>query len=209
MRSIREDIDRTLELAIDELEGSETATEVNHGELAGDLRQTREDFNRLRTWIELAEQIANLGAWEHDLKNDKLYWSDETYRILGYEPGEVEPSYKHFMRRVHPEDKERIAQAFFKSLEEQESYHVIYRLQLPEEELKIVEAQAAHFYDDAGEPVITIGINQEVTDKELEKHQIEKSLAENRTLLGGDPSPGEKQPGGRGGHASASVAPGR
>ena len=38
---------------------------------------------------------------------DSNYWSDEYYRILGYEPGEIEPTFENFFNHIHPEDQEK------------------------------------------------------------------------------------------------------
>src|SRR5690606_4657690 len=39
-----------------------------------------------------AQAIAHIGNWEKDFNLGTLTWSDEAYRILGFAPGEVEPS---------------------------------------------------------------------------------------------------------------------
>lgn len=51
-----------------------------------------------------AERLARFGSWQADLVNGRSAWSDEKYRILGYDPGEVPPSFENFMAKVHPDD---------------------------------------------------------------------------------------------------------
>ena len=34
--------------------------------------------------------MAHLGNWEWDIATDKVYWSDEAYRIFGLKPQEFE-----------------------------------------------------------------------------------------------------------------------
>lgn len=53
--------------------------------------------------LRLAQRIARMGSWELDLISRELYWSDETYRIFGYEVG-IPVTYEHFKARVHPDD---------------------------------------------------------------------------------------------------------
>lgn len=57
-----------------------------------------------KTLMKDAERLAHFGSWKEDKINNNLYWSDEKYRILGYEPGEVTPSWDNFFLKVHPED---------------------------------------------------------------------------------------------------------
>ena len=61
-----------------------------------------------------AQRVAHLGSWQRDLLDlgdwaeNPLRWSDEMYRLLGYNVGEVEPTRANFDRVIHPEDLERI-----------------------------------------------------------------------------------------------------
>ncbi|MCW3121207.1 MAG: domain S-box protein, partial [Flavipsychrobacter sp.] len=63
-----------------------------------------------------AAALAHFGSWEADMVHFVQRWSDEQYRILGYEPGEIEASITNFLLCVHPEDldivKEIIDESF-------------------------------------------------------------------------------------------------
>ncbi len=131
-----------------------------------------------------AESLADIGTWIVDHQDDKLFWSDQTYRILGYNLEEDDPSLEACFNRIHPEDQPRVRQEFNKSLENKHSLEVTYRLHLPNGQIKYVEAQASHFYNDKGEPLSTVGTSQDITDRERDKQRLENSLEENRTLLG-------------------------
>lgn len=56
-----------------------------------------------------AQRIAHLGSWEHDQAAAIMRWSDETYRLLGYVPGEITPTAAAFLAAVHPDDRARVA----------------------------------------------------------------------------------------------------
>ena len=62
------------------------------------------------------QQIALLGNWELDLANNKLSWSDEIYRIFDLKPQEFEATYESFLNNIHPDDKERVNEAYTNSL---------------------------------------------------------------------------------------------
>ena len=47
-----------------------------------------------------------MGMFDWDLRTGTFVWSDECYRMLGYEVGEIEPSQSAWMARIHPEDRE-------------------------------------------------------------------------------------------------------
>lgn len=51
-----------------------------------------------------AARLANFGSWEMDMLNHSQRWSDQQFKILGYYPGEVEPSIDAFLSCVHADD---------------------------------------------------------------------------------------------------------
>ena len=55
-----------------------------------------------------AQATAQLGSWDLDCRSGHLRWSEETYRLLGYEPDSVTPSQSTFYAVVHPDDEARI-----------------------------------------------------------------------------------------------------
>ena len=184
MRTLRSDIEEKLKHAIGALESDKPLSKQEKHKIADQLKESEQEFKKFRTWIELSQQLANLGVWEHDHQNDEVFWSDETFRLYDYQPQEVEPSYAAFLKKVHPEDTDRVDQAFKKSLENQQPYDIVYRVNSSENGSKFVEAHGIHFYDNDGNPLLSVGSNQNVTRRELEKREIQQSLEENRTLLG-------------------------
>ena len=49
------------------------------------------------------------GAFRYDVTTDRWWWSDEIYRMHGFEPGEVVPTTAMILAHKHPDDRERYA----------------------------------------------------------------------------------------------------
>ena len=58
--------------------------------------------------LSFALDATNDGVWDRDLRSNELYLSDQYYRILGYEPGEITITNKVFEDSIHPKDKEQV-----------------------------------------------------------------------------------------------------
>ncbi|HKU40486.1 MAG TPA: hypothetical protein VJR89_20135, partial [Polyangiales bacterium] len=54
-----------------------------------------------------AERVGQLGTFCWDLASGRVTWSEQLYRILGCEPGSVEPSLEAYFARIHEEDRAR------------------------------------------------------------------------------------------------------
>lgn len=183
MESLQATIQQNLNQLIQQLETDGDLSVGQKQELLDQLTETRDYFQKLRNWIESAQKISDIGSWEHYHQKDEIIWSEENYRIFGFEPFSVTPTYDLFIDRVHPKDRERMEKAYEKSLQNKESYDEVYRVQIDGDITKYVEVHAKHFYNEAGNPELTIGTNQEVTERELEKKQLLESLDSKHTLL--------------------------
>lgn len=77
-------------------------------DLGRERRETRSALDRLRlseSRLAEAQRIGRMGSWFVDLRSGRTEWSDQTFRLLGYRPGEVEPDWHHFVSLVHPDDR--------------------------------------------------------------------------------------------------------
>jgi diguanylate cyclase (GGDEF)-like protein/PAS domain S-box-containing protein len=72
------------------------------------IKETEEALRKSERNLKLAQAMAHLGHWELNVGSGETHWSDETYRILGYEPEKLVPSHAAFLQAIHPEDRERV-----------------------------------------------------------------------------------------------------
>jgi PAS domain S-box-containing protein len=74
-------------------------------------------FRTSASLLEQAQQVAHVGhvvvTFNDDAeRSEQLSWSDETCRLLGYEPGSVAPSREAFLAVLHPDDRARMNQTY-------------------------------------------------------------------------------------------------
>jgi diguanylate cyclase (GGDEF)-like protein/PAS domain S-box-containing protein len=72
--------------------------------------ETEEALRKSERSLKMAQAMAHLGHWELDVGSGDIHWSDETYRILGYEPDKHRPSFSAFLQAIHPDDRARVEQ---------------------------------------------------------------------------------------------------
>lgn len=167
---------------IRKLKSDKNLSKEERFEIANKLKQSERECKKTKAWHKSAEKIASIGSWELDILNNTLLWSDEIFRIFEFKRDAFDPSYKAFLRRVHPEDRDMVDQAYKNSLGKKETYHITHRLLFPDGRIKYVEEHATHFYED-GKPVRSVGTIQDITEREYDKQRLQASLQEKEVLL--------------------------
>lgn len=115
--------------------------------------------------LQNSQRLAHLGWWQLDLTENRLYWSDETREIFGLGEESFPDTYESFMERVHPDDRERVHDAYQYSLDNKTPYSVVHRTLLPGGVVRWMQERGETLYDDAGRPRTSIGAVQDITDR--------------------------------------------
>ena len=112
-----------------------------------------------------AQRIAKFGNWELDPKSNRLYWSDEVCRIFGVDRAAFQGTLEEFFALVHPEDLSSLKEAYQCALATGEPYQHVHRICPPAGGIKYVEEQCQVVYSDEGEPLLSRGTVQDITER--------------------------------------------
>ncbi len=135
-------------------------------------KRTLESMRRYESRLSEAQAIAHIGSWELDLVDDRLWWSAEVYRIFGRGPERRPEGYDDMLSCVHPEDRQKVDEAYRRSVEERQPFQVIHRIRLDGGEVRYVEARCRTDYDPDGRPVRSIGTVQDITERHLAEERL-------------------------------------
>jgi len=157
--------------------------------VARDLTKSEEAIRSLRrneAMLHNAQRIARFGSWEIDLTSptgvseSPFYWSNEVFRILGYEPGQIAVSKENFLHAVHPEDRQQVQEALDKATRLSIGYSLDHRVILPDGSVRHVHEVAQVFNDgQTSRATKIVGIIQDITERKA----FEEKLAEQASLL--------------------------
>src|SRR5688572_1665055 len=135
-----------------------------------------------QTHLLTSQRIASIGSWEMDVismdetNRNPIRWSDECHRLLGYGPDDREMSVAAFYRRVHPEDRSKVREAFGRALADGTTYSIDHRIVLADGTERILHEQAERVLDQAtGVPVKFIGTTQDITNRVRLEEQLRQS----------------------------------
>src|SRR5215472_6803870 len=124
-----------------------------------------------------------MGALALDAVGGELpYWSPETYRIFGFDPGKGPITYRDARSRVHPEDLQRFDETRQRGIGEKTGAEVDFRIVLPDGSIKHIHCLSHPFLNPAGEVVELVGTNMDVTEHYQARSELEKAFEEIKRL---------------------------
>jgi PAS domain S-box-containing protein len=158
------------------------------------LRDSEEGLRRSEAWLAQAQKLSRTGSWVYDATTMReVYWSDESYRIWGFDPLKGLPSRENMWQRVHPDDRHRVREEVQEALRQRRDFASEFRILLPDGTVKYLEATTRHKFSPLGELVEAVNTHVDVTERKRaqEEHerlrQLESDLAHmNRVSMMGE-----------------------
>lgn len=112
-----------------------------------------------------AQRISKIGSWELDHGTHRLTWSDEICSICQFSPATFGTAHAALSEAIHCDDRDAVKAAYENLLKNREPYSIRYRLCMPDGQIKYVLEQCQTEFDDAGNPIRSIGTIQDVTEQ--------------------------------------------
>lgn len=150
----------------EDIESLEAALEAARGELAD-----------LRSRVDSAQRLAAMGDYDWHIASDTNSWSDELYRIYGYEPQSINPTYERFISMIHPDDRERIQAIHQRAYQTGSGYQMIERIVRPDGEVRYLSSNGEVITDESGAPVRMRGTCLDITERVLAEKAREELAA--------------------------------
>ncbi|WP_311967673.1 PAS domain-containing sensor histidine kinase [Bradyrhizobium archetypum] len=146
-----------------------------------DITERKQAENALRQsemYLAEAQRLSHTGSFGWRAGSDELIWSEETFRIFGFDKA---PSIKRatVIQRIHPDDRARVLRTTKRALSEWKDFEHGYRLLMPDGSVKHVHARA-HAVKDTSSGIDFVGAVSDVTARkraEVELHEAQASLA--------------------------------
>jgi len=150
----------------------------------GIVRKIRERFEKLTLLQESerrlreAEHAAHMGSFEWDVTRYTVTWSDELYRIFGYEPGHFPSTFAAFLERVHRDDRDALIQNVQRSVSTGERWAMDERIiRADTGEVRVLASSVTAVMNALGGVARLCGICQDVTEQRRSEQALVSSEA--------------------------------
>ena len=148
-----------------------------------DRKEAEEELELLSRRHREAERTARLGHWEMDIATGESIWSDEFFRICGFEPQSFSPTADIGFRLIHPDDQERASDAINRAIGQGSPYDFEKRIVRPDGEVRWVHSRGHIVRDEHGEPVKLVGSFLDITERKTAQIRLQKALDEKNQLM--------------------------
>jgi PAS domain S-box-containing protein len=149
-----------------------------------ETRRAEEALRRSEGNLAEAQSLTHTGSWAFNAITP-LYWSEENFRIWGFDPQQGLPDRETVLQRIHPEDRGRVVECVQTAVRERRDYAVEFRIVLPDGAVRYIHGLGHPAFSASGELVEVLGTNVDVTDRELAEEALRRSegyLAEAQRL---------------------------
>jgi PAS domain S-box-containing protein len=138
-------------------------------------KRAEDTLRRGEAWLAQAQRLSHTGTWVLDGTTRRfLYWSDESYRIWGFDPLHGLPSRDDMWGRIHPDDQERLWKEVQDALREQRDFFEEFKILLPDGTVKYLEANTHHEFSPVGALVEVVCTNVDVTERKRAQDERER-----------------------------------
>jgi len=145
--------------------------------------KTDEKLRESEQRLSRAQAIAHVGDWEWDLATNAVHWSDELYRIYGFNPQEIAPDYDLVLQQMHTETKKEFLQAIDAALNKDYPFEMDYLFFRKDGSEAVLHTIGEVVRNESGEPVRMVGIVQEITEQKRLENLLRQSEDKFRTIF--------------------------
>ena len=130
-----------------------------------ELAQAQEALAEAAARLELAQSQAHVGSFSRNLATGAAYWSDEFYRLIGHEPGAIEPSSEHLYSMMQANDRDQFLEAIRDATDSRvDGYDIRSRFVRTDGQERVLWQYGELTRDPEGVPLRWDGTMQDVTE---------------------------------------------
>jgi PAS domain S-box-containing protein len=146
-------------------------------------KAAEESLRRSEAYLAEAQRLSHTGSWAWRLDTDVRYWSEECYRVLGFDPRDALPRTEELIQRIHPDDqwvfRESAKAAKNNRLDEEINYRIVH----PGGAVRDIHSIGHPVFSPRGDLIEYIGTVIDVTERKRAEEELRRSEMELRQML--------------------------
>jgi PAS domain S-box-containing protein len=140
------------------------------------LLASQEELRRSRAYLAEAQKLSQTGSWAWSPEGHITYWSEECYRVLGFDPQDGLPRSEEFFQRIHPDDLPAFSELAWKAVRENAQLETDYRVVHPDGSVRVIHVVGGPVLSKSGDLVVFVGTVIDITDHKRAEEERREHL---------------------------------
>jgi len=151
-------------------------------------KRAEEALRQSETYLAEAQRVSHTGSWVWNATSGTRFWSEECYRVLGFDPAQGVPAFESFLQRVHPDDRAGWQERLHEALRDRVDLESEYRIMHPNSGVRHIYVVAHPVLGPDGESADLVGTVIDITEQRRAEqrlhaqHRVTQILAQAATL---------------------------
>jgi len=142
--------------------------------IAIERKQAEEKLRQSEAYLAEAQRLSHTGSWAGAPGMGEIrYWSEECYRVLGFDPHAGQPRVETFFQRIHPDDRARTLEHLERAGGEKAEFEFDYRIVHPGGEIRNIHTIGHPVFNPSGDLVEFVGTVIDVTERKQAEQALE------------------------------------
>jgi PAS domain S-box-containing protein len=138
-------------------------------------KRAEQTLRRSEAYLAEAQRLSQTGSWAWNPASGEIsFWSEECYRLLGFDPCGPLPRFESFVQRIHPHDQPKIREKFERAIREKADFELDYRYVHPSRSIKDIHAVGHAILSRSGDLIEFVGTMIDVTERKRAEEELQQ-----------------------------------
>ena len=140
-----------------------------------DRKRAEQALRRSEAYLAEAQRLTHTGSWAYEAGGHALYWSEENFRIWGFNPKRGVPDLETVHQRMHPEDRDREIEYAEREVRTGTDFAHEFRIVLPDGTVRHIQAVGHPVSSVSGQVIEVVGTHLDVTERKRAEEALRQA----------------------------------